>query len=250
MFALVLAAVLAPVATPAPVPVPALEQLKTIAHLRATPFCTALRERVAPAIEHVMAADKAIDASPPIFTSMYQDDVVFQSSLRMTFDIQHMEYLITPIASNVKAAENLLRDPQLGEIGRQLQTAVDRQKDALNVVNGFIATYQLAEIQAGGIPANWNDTFILNRQSAAIPGGAAAARALSYAPGASLLYNAGLGPTPSNPKPPELRASTVTLGTDPYAAFSQSVQGARRQGDAAEGAASLAIFAALERCRQ
>lgn len=247
MFALVLAATLAPVATAAPQPRPALEQLKTIVHLRATPFCSALRERVAPAIEHILTADKAIDSSPPIFNSMYEDDVVFRSPLRLSFDVQHMENLITPIVSNVQAAEDLLRDPQLGEIGRQLQTSIDRQKLALNVVNGFIATYQLGEVQSGGIPANWHNDFILNPRNAVSRSPAAVA---ASPPGASLLYNAGLAPTPSNPRPPELQASTVTLGVDPYAAFSQTVVRARQEGDAAEGAASLAIFAAIERCRQ
>lgn len=249
MFALVLAALLVPPATPAPVPAPALEQLKTIAHLRATPFCTALREKVAPAIEHIMAADKAIDSSPPIFSTMYQDDVVFRSSAHMDFDVQHLEYLITPIVKNVRAAQGLLRDPQLGEIGRQLQSVVDRQNDALNIVNGFVTTYQMAQMQTGGLPDSWHDEFIVSARSANISRGAIAPILPLGAPGATMLYNAGLPSTPSNPKPPELRGATVNLGVDPYSEFSAGVMQLRKEGDAHEGAASLAIFAALDRCR-
>jgi hypothetical protein len=238
MLALVLAAVL-PVTTPQPVPQPALQQLKTIAHLRATPFCSALGERVAPAIEHVMEADKAIDASRPIFKTMYHDDVVLKSTGRMDFDVQHMEMLITPITSNIKKAEALLRDPQLGEIGRQLQAAIDRQKDALNVVSGFIATYQLGEMQQGGIPDNWRNALTAT-PTTPIDGPPA---------GATILYGAGVTRSPSEQLLPEQQAENVTLGLDPYLGFSQSVVRARQEGDAAEGAASLAIFAALERCR-
>src|SRR5689334_13948339 len=165
MLALVLAAVVTASPAPAPPQSPALEQLKTIARLRATPFCTALRQRVAPAIEHLMAADKAIDQSQPIFLQLYDDDVVLRSELRVDFDVKHLEDLITPIVSNVRAAEALLRQPGLGEIGRQLQIAVDKQKDALNVVSGFVGTYQLGQVQAGGLPANWRSTFLLSSSS-------------------------------------------------------------------------------------
>ena len=256
MLALVFAALVAlPVATPQPATQPALEQLKTIAHLRATPFCSALRTRVAPAIEHVMLADKAIDASPPIFKSMYHDDVILKSAGHMDFDVQHMEYLITPIASNIKAAEALLNDPELGEIGRQLQTAIDRQKDALNVVSGFVLTYQLGAIQQGGLPDNWRNALsvgdVRNTNPADTLRSASPSTPINGPPpGASILYGAGLPRTPSNPLPPELEAENVTLGTDPYVGFSQTVMLARREDDAAEGAASLAIFAALDRCRQ
>jgi hypothetical protein len=251
MLALVLAAVLAPT----PAPQPALEQLRTIAHLRATPFCSALRQRVAPAIEHLMAADKAIDASAPIFKSMYHDDVVLRSSGRMDFDVQHMESLLTPITSNIEAAELLLRDPHLGEIGKQLQNAIDQQKAALNVVSGFVATYQLGELQRGGIPENWqralttgdsrntsNNTISLTSRSSATP-------VDGPPPGASILYGAGLAHAPSDALLPGQQAQSVTLGFDPYQGFSQSIVQARREGDAAEGAASLAIFAAIDRCR-
>lgn len=249
MLALVLAAV---VATPAPVPQPALQQLRTIARLRATPFCSALRERVAPAIEHVMAADKALDAGPPIFRTMYDDDVVWRSEGRMDLDVQRMETLITPIASNIKAAEALLRDPQLGEIARQLHAAIDQQKAALNVVSGFVGTYQLGEVQRGGIPENWRNALSANdlRNTTIAPGSNPFAPPFDGAPpGASNLYGAGVARAPSDPLPPEQQAENVSLGVDPYSAFSQSIVRARREGDAAEGAASLAIFAALDRCR-
>jgi hypothetical protein len=231
-----------------------LQQLKTIAHLRATPFCSALRTRVAPAIEHVMEADKAIDASPAMFKTMYRDDVVLKSAGRMDFDVQRMESLITPITSNIQEAEALLRDPLLGEIGRQLQSAIDQQKNALNVVSGFVMTYQLGEVQRGGIPDNWRNALsasdLRRTNSAGTLRSAAPSTVIDGPPpGASILYGAGLARTPSNPLPPDQQAENVTLGYDPYLGFSQTVIRARREGDAAEGAASLAIFAALDRCR-
>jgi hypothetical protein len=254
MLALVLAATVLPVTTPQPQPQPALVQLKTIARLRATPFCSALRSHVAPAIEHIMATDKAIDASPPIFKTMYRDDVVLKSTGRMNLDVQHMESLITPMTSNIEAAEALLRNAPLGEIGRQLQSAIDRQKAALNVVSGFVATYQLGEVQRGGIPDNWRNALSANdsrsnNNASTLRSGNSATSVDGPPPGASILYGAGLTRTPSNPLPPDQQAENVALGFDPYLGFSHSIVQARREGDAAEGAASLAIFAALERCR-
>lgn len=245
--------VLAAVVTASPAPPqsqsqPALEQLKTIARLRATPFCSALRQRVGPAIEHVMAADKAIDSSPPIFRELYHDDVIARSELRVDFDVKHLEELITPIVSNVEAAEVLLREPGLGEIGRQLQNAVDQQKNALNVLSGVVGTYQLAQVQSGGIPLNWHSAFVLSsQQTNTVPGGVT--RTGAPPPGAALLYNAGLPRTPSNPLPPEQQARNVTLGIDPYVPYASDIIDARALGDFAEGAASKAIFDALDRCR-
>lgn len=251
MLALVLAAVVTASPAPSPPPQsPALEQLKTIARLRATPFCTALRQRVAPAIEHVMAADKAIDQSPPIFSQIYNDDVILRSELRVDFDVKHLEDLITPIVSNVEGAEALLRAPGLGEIGRQLQVAVEKQKDALNVLSGFVGTYQLAQIQADGLPLNWNSTFVLSSRSVNTTPAGVAGRTGAPPPGAALLYNAGLPRTPSNPLPPEQQARYVNLGIDPYVPYASSINDARQLGDDAEGAASRAIFDALDRCRQ
>jgi hypothetical protein len=212
-----------------------------------------LRDRVAPAIEHVMAADKAIDASRPIFKSMYHDDVVLKSQGRMDFDVQHMESLETPIISNIKAAESLLRDPQLGDIGRRLQDAIAQQKAALNVVSGFVATYQLGELQRGGIPDEWqraltgNDSR--NTSNAPVISSSSSTQIDGPPPGASILYGAGLTHAPSDRLLPQQQAEAVTLGFDPYLGFSQSIVQARLEGDAAEGAASLAIFAALDRCR-
>jgi hypothetical protein len=167
-----------------------------------------------------------------------------------------MESLLTPITSNVQAAEALLRDPQLGEIGRKLQEAIDQQKAALNVVSGFVATYQLGEMQRGGIPDNWqraltgSDSRNTSNTNTPIASGSSTTPVDGPPPGASILYGAGLTHPPSDRLLPDQQAENVTLGFDPYLGFSQSILRARHEGDAAEGAASLAIFAAIERCRQ
>lgn len=237
LFGLLLAA-----ATPAtPPPASWLEQLKTIATVRSTPVCTALHERVGPAIASIIDSDAKIASSRPIFGLMYHDDVVVRSELRMSFDVMRMENLITPIASNISSVKNQLahmpKDADLDAVRAQLQDLIDRQNDALNVISGFVETYQLGDLQGkhSAIPA-------------AGPSSNSSSTTPLQPPGASTLLNSGLPTTPGAAKPPEQNSSNVYAGSSPYQSFAQQLADMHEKQDAAEKAASEVVVAAVDRC--
>jgi hypothetical protein len=248
---LMLALVLAAATQPTPPPVSWLDKLKTIATVRSTPMCSALHERVGPAIASIIDNDTKLASSGPIFGSMYHDDVVVRSDLRMSFDVMRMEKLITPIAKNISSAKaqlaSLPKDPDLDAVRTQLQDLVDRQNDALNVISGFVDTYQLGELQgkkspipAAG-PTTSTSTSPLQPRQQSSGGGAAP-------PGATNLLNSGVATAPGAPKPPSEQSSNVYMGSSPYRSFAEQIATFRQNQDAAEKAASEVVVAAVDRC--
>ncbi|HEY9179474.1 MAG TPA: hypothetical protein VIO32_02065 [Candidatus Baltobacteraceae bacterium] len=233
---LLLGLLLAAAAQATPPPASWLDQLKTIATVRSTPMCSALHERVGPAIASIIDNDTKIASSGPIFGSMYHDDVITRSGLRMSFDVMRMENLITPIARNISSAQSQLshlpKDPDLDAVRAQLQDLLDRQNDALNVISGFVDTYQMGELQG---------------RTSTVPrsGGRAAQKP---ATGATNLLNAGLPVSPGSPKTAAEDSSNVYGGSSPYGSFAMQVSTFRKNQDAAEKAASELVSAAVDRC--
>jgi hypothetical protein len=225
--------------TATPPPQSWLENLKTITTVRSSPMCSALHERVGPAIASIIDNDAKIASSGPIFGSMYHDDVITRSQLRMSMDVMRMENLITPIAENITSAQaqlsRLPKDPDLDAVRAQLQDLIARQNDALNIISGFVDTYQLGELQGKTSPI-----------PASRP--AKSASGDNGPPGAANLLNAGLPATAGPPKSPELESSNTYMGSSPYGSFAQQVFTFRENQNAAEKAASEAVIAAVDRC--
>lgn len=247
---LLLGLLLAAATQATPAPASWLDKLKTIATVRSTPMCSALHERVGPAIASIIDNDTKIASSGPIFGSMYHDDVITRSELRMSFDVMRMENLIDPIAKNISSAraelENLPKDPDLDAVREQLRDLLDRQNDALNVISGFVETYQMGELQGkkSPIPAAGPSTpqqTTLQPRSKSNP-------AEPAPPGATNVLNAGLPAAPGSPKSPELDSSNVFMGSSPYGSFAEQVSTFRENQSTAEKAASEVVVAAVDRC--
>lgn len=243
---LLLGLVLAAAVAASPTPVPPLEQLKTITNVRTTPVCSALRERVGPAIADVMDSDTKIAGGRPLFGTMYHDDIVLHSELRMSFDVMRMENLITPIAKNISSVksrlEHLPPDADLDSVRKQLQQVIDTQNDALNILSGFVAMYQLGDLMGHGAPAPLGATSpsTSSAQRTSAPN--------SSAPGAKTLLGAGVSRAPGSPPMPSEDSANVNLGNSPYQEFSDQLADIRQKQDAAELAASQAILTAVDRC--
>ncbi len=245
-----LAALMAPL--PTPTPQSALAPLRTIASVRATPYCSALRHNVAPAIAGVIESDRAIDASDPIFRAMYQHGTI-EHSESMEFDIIQMESLITPLVKAQRAIDNALADKavfvkspktdddrKLLEIKRELEAVQSNQKAALNVISGLVATYQLGEMQEQDTPIGAQDSM------RAVPN---AQGPLSASPtAAATLLNAGVAPGAIGRLPSEDPANYGPF-QDPFAPLHSAIGWLRRDGDAKETVASKTILTAVEQCR-
>ncbi|MGZ6159611.1 MAG: hypothetical protein ACXWMZ_08970 [Vulcanimicrobiaceae bacterium] len=152
-------------ALPSPAPTPPLVPLKTIANVRSTPFCSALRETVAPAIAALIGNDDLISASPRGFAAYSKDAYFWQSNASATLDVARIESLITPIVKNTKSVEALLSshrfsatpqsddDTALVRIRDRLRDVLTQQKRALNIISGFVDTEQLESIAQDDPPA-------------------------------------------------------------------------------------------------
>jgi hypothetical protein len=146
-----------------------------IYHIVTTALCARLRQSIRPAIAMVLQNNLTIAKSPPLFkkyqravfengvaTSAGGDSINNQSpATNMT--LQQMSYLVFPISRNLIASQTLLDDPKfvqptgsasddalLAKIRSQLLETIAFQSASLDIINGFVATQQMGEIQHAG----------------------------------------------------------------------------------------------------
>lgn len=165
--ALVLGA-LAP-ASAAVVPAPSPTPLKEIAHVKSSMFCSALKRNIGPAIGAVLQNDRMIAASKPLFANYYTASATATKDFRAgkDLDVARMESLITPMVANVSSIERLLDQPgafpavartaedrKMLAMRDQLRSVLAQQKNALNLISGFVDTQQLGELQQEGTRYN------------------------------------------------------------------------------------------------
>ncbi|MGC1380990.1 MAG: hypothetical protein WA814_08205 [Candidatus Baltobacteraceae bacterium] len=162
--------------TPAGTPPP------QIYHVVTTALCSRLHERVRPAIAMVLQNDQSIGKSPPLFqryergtitaiqaqqangTGPPQNgDSIYNQSPETDMALQQMSYLVSPIARNLISAQTLLDDEKmlaptgspsddaaLQQIKSQLLAIIAFQSASLDLINGFVATQQMGELQHVG----------------------------------------------------------------------------------------------------
>ncbi len=153
-----------------------------IYHVVTTALCARLHERVRPAVAMILQNDAKIAKSPPLFKKYMRgamtaldtadpngngtpqmNDSIYNESPETSMTLQQMSYLVIPIARNLISAQTLLDDPKLldptgnpaddatlAKIRQQLLETVAYQSASLDLINGFVQTMQLGEIQHAG----------------------------------------------------------------------------------------------------
>ncbi len=175
---------LAGTATPAPSPVRT--PPPQIYHVITRPLCSELHKHIAPAIGMMLQNDQQIAKSPDLFKRYNQasfenvDNSASNQSVTngtpssgeaanepmsasQNMALLGMENLVSPIANNIIATEKMLDNPELTkgtgtpdddkrlkEIRDKLLQALAAQSAALDIINGFVDTQQLADIQHSG----------------------------------------------------------------------------------------------------
>ncbi len=163
----------APSATPPP----------EIYHVVTTALCARLHEKVRPAVAMILENDQKIDKAPPLF-KRYQrgtlsaldpalnpngssapntTDSIYSQSPETNMALQQMSYLVLPIARNIIAAQTLLDDVKmvtptgnpaddatLAKVRAQLLETIAYQNASLDIINGFVQTLQMGELQHVG----------------------------------------------------------------------------------------------------
>ncbi len=233
-------------ASPAPSPAPP-PPLKVIGNVRSTPFCTALRETIGPAIASVLSNDALIASSKPAFVTLYRDDILAGSEARAHLDMNRIESLITPIVVNVKQIDSLLsskpNDPKLAAMREKLLAVAGQQKESLNVISGFIATEQLGEIQGASTPGNWESTFVLGSAQSSRP-----APASNLSPAAGNLFKAGVQNRNPGPRDPDYDVKNVGPTYNPFSPLVAQIDQQRAAAKTAENDAAVLVNDALYQC--
>ncbi len=151
-------------ATPTPIRMP------VIYHTEVSPLCAALAQHIKPLIGLMLENDRTISQSPPLLQRYNRDlDNLTQtgdpeSTAERDLTLYHLEQLVGPLANNVIAMQRELEDPtvfpphpttdeqrQLDEMRDQLLKALATQAVALDIVNGYVQTQQLAQMQSEGL---------------------------------------------------------------------------------------------------
>lgn len=155
-----LAVLLVAVAAPQPSPTP----LKTITHVRVSPFCTTLRENVGHALKALIENDDAVSRGKSLFLKMAYDKVSSSApTMRIDVDIAGLGATIDQMAKNLADVQAQLNDPsrfaptpqtaeekKLARIQTELRAIAARQNQALNVLSGTYFSYNGNRLMGAG----------------------------------------------------------------------------------------------------
>lgn len=130
-----------------------------ITHVYSRPMCTALRKRVGPSIGMMLQNDRTIAKSPQLFSD-YNRAYGNKEDGARNIALLRMENLVGPLANNILAIKKQLEDPELfppaaqntdqaaaNKMKDQLLRALAMQEAALDVINGFVQTQQMGDLQ-------------------------------------------------------------------------------------------------------
>lgn len=157
----------APHAKPTPAPLLA-SPPPEISHVVSRPFCSALRNSIGPAIGAILQNDSIIKQNNKYFDDYIKADgngEFGDASKQIT--ILHMENTVGPIVANIANVEKILNnqavfhvpshtndEKRLLEIREGLLESLALQKASLDVINGFVQTEQLGQLQHQGDAEN------------------------------------------------------------------------------------------------
>ena len=151
-----------------------------IYHTVTTALCARLHEHIRPAVAMILENDTKIAKSPPLFKrykvgtltasdqtgaagTTSNGDSIYTQSPETAMALQQMAYLVLPIARNLIAAQTLLDDVKLvaptgnptddaaiARIKAQLLQTIAYQSASLDLINGFVQTQQMGDLQHVG----------------------------------------------------------------------------------------------------
>lgn len=249
----------APKASPSPAPTAPPEIYHTVVH----PVCSALSSKIRPAIGMLLENDQLIAKSPAMFKE-YGMAQFNQSDAQKNLTVLHMEDLVTPLANNVLAIQKMLDDPSVFppvarsqedqrtlNLKNQLLESLADQQGALDIINGFVETQQLADMQHEGF--GYIYAIAGSTGSASNTGGvdplhniAPTADPLHPSPFDDTVINAGL---PTNPYEIDLtRVPGLTLGYNPVNSLKEGVEFTQSDGQKHEDTLAKTVVQTVKLC--
>lgn len=254
-------------AAPAPKPAATSSAPPQIIHIYTRRVCSVLEKTIKPAIGMILQNDKTIAKSPKLFGD-YNFAMGYGSQGSQDMAVMHMENLVSPLVDNILAAQKLLSDP--AAFPTTAKTEDDRralrlkeetlrtlasQEAALDIINGFVATQQLSQMQHEGMgfihSIGQPDVKGANQQSDLQNGSVMSGLTPSGNPvdggdTTATLMNAGLSP---NPYEVDLaRIPGLTLGYNPVTHLRDGVVWTQDNTKAHEDQLSKDVFDTVRSC--
>jgi len=255
-----------PARSDVPAAAPSASPPPEIYHVVTTALCARLHAQVAPAVAMILQNDQKIAKSPPLF-KRYQrgtmtaienasatngappGDSIYNQSPETDMALQQMSYLVLPIARNLIAAQTMLDseklvaptgnptdDAMLRAIKAQLLETIAYQSASLDVINGFVATQQMGELQHVG-----------EEYLGSINGTGSTATIATNTPNPWQDPNTpGLAPNPYNFDPSQIPG--LTVGYNPLSKIMEGLQWLQSETQKREDTAGKTIGAALGAC--
>lgn len=158
MLGVFLLALAGPAASPTP--------LKTISHIHASAFCTAIRENIGHAVGALIANKAAIGDGKSVLLQMAQDKISRTSpGLVLDVDMVKVDRVIGAMVKNLALTDAALNDLKhipadpktdddlrLAQMRDQLRAVVDTQRRALDLFSGMYESYSSNELRGKGNP--------------------------------------------------------------------------------------------------
>jgi len=254
---------------------PAASAPPTIIHIVTRPLCAELHKHIAPTVGMMLENDKVMKDSPKLFGDynkdalygvdntvsnssgpnggpvMQPDSGTMNAAQNMT--ILKMENMVSPIANNIIAMKKMLDSPaltrgtgnpdddkKLAAIRDKLEKAIADQSASLDVINGFVQTKQMGDLQHQG------DEYIAATQQSDSTGKSAITPEATANPLLADPNQAGLAANPYAIDPANIPG--LTLGANPVTRMQQAVTWTLQQTAANENDAGAAIMSAAQEC--
>lgn len=239
-----------------------------IIHTISRPLCSALQSKIRPGIGMLLQNDDTIAKSPAFFKDYAQAQFA-KSESGQSFNVMRLSNLVLPIANNLLAIQKLLNDPSVfpadekssddkakNELKKQLLESVAQQQASLDLINGFVETQNLADMQHEGFG------FIH-----AIAGGGGGSGASGQSGQDKLLGQISATPNPLTPNgggfddtvinaglptnPYELDLSRIpglSLGYNPLSRIREGVTFTQNESKRTEGTLAKSVMDAVRSC--
>ncbi len=240
--------------TPSPEP-------SVIYHASVRPLCSALAQHVKTVIGMMMQNDQTIAKSPPLLARYNRDLADVNSNggsdndAERDLTLYHLEQLVGPLANNVNAMEHELEDTtvfpddpessddkQLDAMRDELMKALAVQAVSLDIINGYVQTQQLAEMQQQGLQDS-NQNAISGTDMANTP--------VPTTPDPLLVdqHQAGLQQSPYAFDPLAVPGITGSVGTTPVTRLISAMHWLQQETARREGLAAQTIVTAANSCK-
>jgi hypothetical protein len=225
------------------------------------PLCSALRTKIQPAIGMMLQNDDLIAKSPAQFKE-YSQGQFAKSDAQRSLALVRLSNLVTPIADNAIAIEKLLDDPnvfppnertsddkQKNELKRQLLISLAQQQASLDIINGFVETQNLADMQHEGFGfLNAIATSDSSKKTKSALDNISPTPDPQGRPSAfdDTLINAGL---PTNPYELDItKIPGLTLGYNPLSKIKEGVEFTQSESKRTEGTLAKTVMDTVRLC--